>query len=207
MLGIGMGEMILIGVIALIIFGPEKFPDFAKIAIRTMRDIRGYMDDIQREVTKELNPLKKEIKKLSSETEQYIDKLSKETDLSDALDNKSSSSTSSNVDPTDRQDDSSYTYAPVRSTPPGEEELPAKEEESGEDIATASDSAESDVAAATSDSEQSDAAATMSDAAPRDAAPSEFQESGSSPTEIPDAVEAPEKDEFDLTEPPPERLG
>ena len=195
MLGIGMGEMILIGVIALIIFGPEKFPDFAKIAIRTMRDIRGYMDDIQSEVTKELNPLKKEIKKLSSETESYIDKLSKETDLSDVLDNKSTPSTSSNVDPTDRQDDSSYTFAPVRSTPPGEEELPAKEEESGEDTATASDS------------EESDAAATAPAAAPRDAAPSEFQESGSSTTEIPDAVEAPEKDEFDLTEPPPERLG
>ena len=52
MLGIGMGEMIIIAIIALVVIGPEKFPDFAKIALRTMRDLRGYVDEIQGEVTR-----------------------------------------------------------------------------------------------------------------------------------------------------------
>ncbi|OQC08312.1 MAG: Sec-independent protein translocase protein TatB [Candidatus Hydrogenedentes bacterium ADurb.Bin101] len=102
-----MGEMILIAAIALIVIGPEKFPDFAKIALRTMRDLRGYVDDIQNEVSKELKPLKKEIDTLSRDSQKYIDTLSKDTNKAFSSAGTTSSTTQkSQADPTDRQDDS-----------------------------------------------------------------------------------------------------
>ena len=74
MLGIGFGEMVLIAGIALVVIGPEKFPDFAKIVLRTVRDLRGYVDDVKQEVTKELRPVQKEIRELTRyDPETYID--------------------------------------------------------------------------------------------------------------------------------------
>ena len=60
MFGIGFPEMIIIAGIALVVIGPEKFPDFAKIVMRTIRDIRGYVDEARQEINKELKPMKKE---------------------------------------------------------------------------------------------------------------------------------------------------
>ncbi len=76
MLGIGFGEMILIAGVALVVIGPEKFPDFAKLVIRTVRDLRGYVDDVKTEMTRELSPLKKEMDSLKRiDPEKYIDSL------------------------------------------------------------------------------------------------------------------------------------
>ena len=76
MLGIGIGEMVLIAGIALVVIGPEKFPDFAKIALRTVRDLRGYVDDIKEEVTKEMRPVRDELNTLTRyEPEALIDGL------------------------------------------------------------------------------------------------------------------------------------
>lgn len=80
MMGIGIGEMVLIAGIALIVIGPEKFPDFAKLVIRTIRDLRGYVDDIKSEVSKELKPIKDEMNNLSRiDPEKYIDSLTSDT--------------------------------------------------------------------------------------------------------------------------------
>ena len=76
MFGIGFPEMIIIAGIALVVIGPEKFPDFAKIVMRTIRDLRGYVDEARQEINKELKPMKKEIDKLSRiDTEEYLEKL------------------------------------------------------------------------------------------------------------------------------------
>ena len=103
MMGIGFGEMVLIASIALIVFGPEKFPDFAKIAIRTINDLRGYVDEIQKEVSKEIKPIKRELEQMSKyDPEKYIDALSK--DVSSAVEKKpagSGASTSETVAPTE----------------------------------------------------------------------------------------------------------
>ncbi|HIF05099.1 MAG TPA: preprotein translocase, partial [Candidatus Poseidoniales archaeon] len=55
---IGVFEIVLIAGLALMILGPDKFPEFAKISMRTVRDIRKYMSDAQRDIASELNPLK-----------------------------------------------------------------------------------------------------------------------------------------------------
>ena len=81
MFNIGFGEMILIAGIALVVIGPEKFPEFAKIVIRAIRDLRGYVDDVKTELHKELQPVKKELDDLSRyKPEDYIDALANGSD-------------------------------------------------------------------------------------------------------------------------------
>jgi Tat protein translocase TatB subunit len=75
---IGMGELIIIAGIALIVIGPEKFPEFAKIALRAYRDLRGYVDDIKSEMANEIKPVKQELSKLSSyNPEEYLENVTK----------------------------------------------------------------------------------------------------------------------------------
>ena len=105
MVGIGFGEMILIAGIALIVFGQEKFPDFAKIVLRTVNDLRGYVDEIQKEVTKEIKPIKRELEQLSKyDPEKYIDALSK--DVKTAVESNPSTATTDKSESTEPQDDS-----------------------------------------------------------------------------------------------------
>ncbi|NIA13044.1 MAG: hypothetical protein GWP08_03105 [Nitrospiraceae bacterium] len=71
---LGMTEMIIIAGLALVVMGPEKFPEFAKLAMRAWRDMRGYVDDVKREMKEELKPIKNELQDLSRRTpEEYID--------------------------------------------------------------------------------------------------------------------------------------
>lgn len=79
MMGVGFTEMVIIAGIALVVIGPEKFPDFAKLLIRTIRDLRSYVDEVKTEVGKEFKPLKKELDALSRiDPERYIDSLTAE---------------------------------------------------------------------------------------------------------------------------------
>ncbi len=84
MLGMGISEMILIAGIALVIIGPEKFPEFAKICMRTIRDLRSYVEEAKDDLRKELTPIKKEIDEVKSyDPESYIDALTDSRDESD----------------------------------------------------------------------------------------------------------------------------
>jgi Tat protein translocase TatB subunit len=79
MLGIGMTEMLIIAAVALVVMGPEKFPDFAKVVMRTFRDFRGYMDEAKREITKEIVPVQKELNSLSRyDPEAYLNAMTSE---------------------------------------------------------------------------------------------------------------------------------
>jgi len=73
---LGMSELIIIAGIALVVIGPEKFPEFAKISLRAFRDFRGYWDDIKREMNNELRPVKSELQKLSKyNPEDYVENI------------------------------------------------------------------------------------------------------------------------------------
>jgi len=81
MLGMGMGEMVLVAGIALVIIGPERFPEFAKICMRTIRDLRSYVEEAKEDLRKEIVPIKKEIDKVKSyDPESYIDALTDSRD-------------------------------------------------------------------------------------------------------------------------------
>ncbi len=82
MVGIGFTEMIIIAGIALVVLGPEKFPEFAKIAIRAIRDIRGYFDEVKTEIAKEVKPLEKELNELTKKSNELYREILTETDPS-----------------------------------------------------------------------------------------------------------------------------
>lgn len=73
---LGFGEIILILVVAAIVLGPEKLPDLAKQAGRTVRDfrqeLRGMEDSVKKEVDEvvdlsEVQALRKEVADLKEE--------------------------------------------------------------------------------------------------------------------------------------------
>ena len=73
---IGVMELIIIAGVALMVLGPDKFPEFAKMAARLVRDLRSYGNEIQREIAKEIKPVQKELNDLTKiDPEKYIDSL------------------------------------------------------------------------------------------------------------------------------------
>lgn len=122
-MNIGIGEMIVIAAIALVVIGPEKFPDFAKIVIRTFRDVRGYVNDAKSEIAKELKPLNKEFKELGKyEPEKYIDTLAK--GISEAASGEQGTDKSQPVAPVE-------TPAPAADPAPAEEDPYVQKQEPG----------------------------------------------------------------------------
>ncbi|MBO8129490.1 MAG: twin-arginine translocase TatA/TatE family subunit [Peptococcaceae bacterium] len=71
-----MGEMILILVIALIIFGPGKLPDAGKALGKTIREFRRASEDVMDDITpkKELppNPLRTQTETADTGAEQSV---------------------------------------------------------------------------------------------------------------------------------------
>ena len=73
---IGFIELIIIAGVALMVLGPDKFPEFAKMAARLVRDLRSYGQEIQSEIAKEIKPVQKELNDLRKiDPEKYIDSL------------------------------------------------------------------------------------------------------------------------------------
>jgi sec-independent protein translocase protein TatB len=73
---LGIQELVVIAVLALIVLGPEKFPTYAKIALRAYRDLRTYFEDTKRDITREFNPLRKEFDEIKRQRpEDIIDRL------------------------------------------------------------------------------------------------------------------------------------
>ena len=59
-LGIGMGEILLVVVIALVIFGPEKMVGIAKKAGKLMNTVKQTSADLKSQVMVELDPEEKD---------------------------------------------------------------------------------------------------------------------------------------------------
>ena len=56
MLGIGFAEFMVIGVVALLVFGPDRLPDFARQAGRLVRQVRLLSQHARDDIRKELGP-------------------------------------------------------------------------------------------------------------------------------------------------------
>lgn len=74
-MGIGLSELILLAAISLVVMGPDKFPGFAKMVVRTWRDLRSYADDMKTDLAKELRPVEREMKQLTRyDVNTYVNK-------------------------------------------------------------------------------------------------------------------------------------
>ncbi len=56
MMGIGFAEFMLIGVVALLVFGPDRLPEFARQAGRMVRQIRTLSQQARDDIRAELGP-------------------------------------------------------------------------------------------------------------------------------------------------------
>jgi len=74
--GIGPMEIILILIIGLIIFGPEKLPQIGRDLGKTLRSFKKATTDISAEVSRELEKEKKEIDSDTKQIKQQIGEIS-----------------------------------------------------------------------------------------------------------------------------------
>lgn len=73
---LGITEILIIAGVALVVLGPDKFPQVAKVCIRMFREVRSYWEDAKRDISKELRPVNKEMRELKHyKPEDYIDSL------------------------------------------------------------------------------------------------------------------------------------
>lgn len=56
MMGIGFAEFLVIGVVAMLVFGPDRLPDFARQAGRMIRQVRGLARQARDDIRTELGP-------------------------------------------------------------------------------------------------------------------------------------------------------
>lgn len=136
---LGMGELIIIAAIALVVIGPEKFPEFAKIALRAYRDLRGYVDDIKHEMAEEMNPVKKELRELSKfKPEDYIDNVAKAVAAFDEPETKEEEHTAS-AEPEKKEEHPTESVEPPGDWSGGAHETPAHTETTSEHSEPAKD--------------------------------------------------------------------
>ena len=80
MFDIGFWELVIIALVALIIIGPERLPDFARDAGRLINKIRRFIQSAKRELEKELeldevNDLHKSIKHVDGLMQEAPDRI------------------------------------------------------------------------------------------------------------------------------------
>ncbi len=56
MFDVGLPEMFVIFVVAILVFGPDRLPEFARQAGRFVRQVRGFTQNARDEIRKELGP-------------------------------------------------------------------------------------------------------------------------------------------------------
>ena len=74
MLGVGLPELLVIGVIAVIVFGPDRLPEFARQAGRFVRQMRNLAQNAQSQLREELGPEYADLKLADLDPRQAIRK-------------------------------------------------------------------------------------------------------------------------------------
>ncbi len=83
MFGISFGELLLIGIVGLVVLGPERLPVVARTLGRIIRQVQGYTNAFKEELNRELHNA--EILELEKELSAEGRKLKAEIDQSTAL--------------------------------------------------------------------------------------------------------------------------
>jgi sec-independent protein translocase protein TatB len=115
LLGIGLPEIILILIVALIVVGPKRLPEIAVQIARAIRQLRGYATDVTTQMRSELDELTREYEQIRKEFRDFRRAAAKDVD-----------SISREVDRTVREapaiiESSAEAEPEKRSPPPGEE--------------------------------------------------------------------------------------
>ncbi len=86
-LGIGLPELIIILIVAVIVVGPKRLPEVAVQIARAIRQLRGYATDVTAqmrseldELTREYEQVRKEVRDLRQVATKDLDSVSREVD-------------------------------------------------------------------------------------------------------------------------------
>ncbi|MEW6082041.1 MAG: twin-arginine translocase TatA/TatE family subunit [Bacillota bacterium] len=78
MLGIGMGELFIVLLVALLVFGPERLPDLARSAGRALARFNKTFEDIQREMNEGMKEVTRAAQVNVPRLDQLLDEPEKE---------------------------------------------------------------------------------------------------------------------------------
>ena len=120
-LGIGLPELIIILIVAVIVVGPKRLPEVAVQIARVIRQLRGYATDVTAQMRSELDELTREYEQVRKELREFRQVATKDLD-----------SVSREVDRTARDvsaviESSAEPEPKKRPSPPGKETTPEKE--------------------------------------------------------------------------------
>ena len=86
-LGIGLPELIIILIVAIIVVGPKRLPEVAGQIARAIRQLRGYATDVTAqmrseldELTREYEQVRKELREFRKDATKDLDSVSREVD-------------------------------------------------------------------------------------------------------------------------------
>ncbi len=79
-LGIGLPEIILILIVALIVVGPKRLPEVAAQIARVIRQLRGYATDVTSQMRSELDELTREYEQVRKELQEFRQVAAKDLD-------------------------------------------------------------------------------------------------------------------------------
>ena len=120
-LGIGLPELIIILIVAVIVVGPKRLPEVAVQIARAIRQLRGYATDVTAQMRSELDELTREYEQVRKELREFRQAATKDLD-----------SVSREVDRAVRDvpaviESSAEPEPKRRPSPPGKETTPEKE--------------------------------------------------------------------------------
>lgn len=105
------GEMLMIALVIVVLFGPNKIPEIARGLGQGIRKMKGAMEDVKSEIMKEAdNPvseIKKEIEKVKKAAQEYdpTEKIKQELDLRKQFDLNASDSNKATEEKIDQLSD------------------------------------------------------------------------------------------------------
>jgi|GEM_PF-2234737 len=81
MFGIGFGELVLVFIVMLLVFGPDKLPEVAKNAAKFWRNLQKLKDGAKQAFEAELNePIKQNVNEVLNEFKQASETINKNSD-------------------------------------------------------------------------------------------------------------------------------
>ena len=77
-LGIGLPELIVVLIIAVVVVGPKRLPEVAVQLARLIRQLRGYATDVTSQMRSELDELTREYEQVRKELQEFRESATKE---------------------------------------------------------------------------------------------------------------------------------
>lgn len=93
------GEMLMIALAIVVLFGPDKLPEIARGLGQGVRKMRGAVDDIKTEIMKEADNPVSEIKKEIDKVKQSVQDYNPMNDIKKSISPESEKSETPKVDP------------------------------------------------------------------------------------------------------------